>query len=248
MFHEYGTEHPKIIVMIHGTAMSWKMFGPAAEALADTYHVILVGVPGHDPDTDDEFTSVEETASEIEAGLMHRGISSVDLLYGLSMGGGIALRMLADNKLKIRHAVIDGGIAPYEFPKAVCALILAKDVVLTGLAKHSRRLLSYAFSDQDYGKETVDGMYQVLRHMSAKTIFRVYASTDNYSMPDVFPETDTEIEYWYGSEEEQERKTDIQYFKKHVPQVRFRILSGRKHGQYAAADTESFIKDLCERI
>ena len=227
MFHEYGNENPKIIVMIHGTAMSWKMFVPAAEALADTYHVILTGVPGHDPDIDDEFTSVEQTASEIEEGLMHQGISTVDLLYGLSMGGGIA---------------------PYELPKAVCALILAKDFVLTGLAKHSRRLLSCAFSDRDYGKETVDGMYQVLRHMSARTIFRVYASTDNYSMPDVFPETDTEIEYWYGSEEEKERKTDIQYFRKHIPHVRFRILHGMKHGQYAAVDTESFVKDLRECI
>ena len=248
MFHEYGNENPKIIVMIHGTAMSWKMFVPAAEALADTYHVILAGVPGHDPDRDDEFTSVEQTASEIEEGLLHQGINTVDLLYGLSMGGGIVLRMLADSRLTIRHAVIDGGIAPYEFPKTVCALILAKDVVLTGLAKHSRRLLSCAFSDRDYGKETVDGMYQVLRHMSARTIFRVYASTDNYSMSDVFPETDTEIEYWYGSEEEKERKTDIQYFRKHIPHVRIRILHGMKHGQYAAVDTESFVKDLRERI
>lgn len=248
MFHEYGIENPKVIVMIHGAAMSWKMFVPAAEALADTYHVILVSVPGHDPDTEDEFTSVEQIASEIEEGLMQKEIVSVDLLYGLSMGGGIALRMLADNRLKVRRAVIDGGIAPYELPKAVCALILARDFVLTELAKHSRRLLSCAFSDQDYGKETVDGMYQVLRHMSAGTIFRVYASTDSYSMPDVFPETDTEIEYWYGSEEEKERRTDIRYFERHIPRVRFRILSGMKHGQYAAGNTESFVKDLCERI
>lgn len=67
-------------------------------------------------------------------------------------------------------------------------------------------------------------------------------------LPVHFPEIDTRIEYWYGSEEEKERKTDIQSFRRHIPHVRFRILYGMKHGQYAAVDTESFVKDLRERI
>ena len=38
-------------------------------------------------------------------------------LYGCSMGGSIVIRMLADNALDIRSAVIDGGITPCSLKK-----------------------------------------------------------------------------------------------------------------------------------
>ena len=114
--HVLGEEHSMVIVMIHGTGMSWDMLMNSAEILQEKYCVVLVSVPGHDPNTTEEFTSVEQIAGEIETGLIEMGRSSVDLLYGLSMGGGIAIRILADNRLSVKHAVIDAGITPYEMP------------------------------------------------------------------------------------------------------------------------------------
>ena len=105
-FHVLGEKHSMVIVMIHGTGMSWDMLMDSAEILREKYCVVLVSVPGHDPNTTEEFTSVEQVAGEIEAGLIEMGRSNIDLLYGLSMGGGIAIRILADNRLSIRRAVI----------------------------------------------------------------------------------------------------------------------------------------------
>lgn len=228
--------------------MSWDMLLASAEILACSYHVVLVSVPGHDPKTNEEFTSVEQIAEEIEAALIEIGCPSPDMLYGLSMGGGIAIRMLADRRLKIRHAVIDGGITPYELPWFVTRLILIKDFLMTELGKHSRKALSLAFPAEDYTQEGVDRMFLTLQHMTKKTIWRVYDSTDNYSMPAVFPALDTVIEYWYGEKEEKERKLDIQYVKKHIPGVRFRKLPGMKHGQYVTTQPEIFASDVRERM
>lgn len=248
LLHELGNAQGKTVVMIHGTGMSWDMLKRPAEFLTNDCRVILVSVPGHDPKTDEEFTSVEEIAKEIETALIEKGYGSIDLLYGLSMGGGIAIRMLADNKLKVKRAVIDAGIAPYELPRIVTRAILLKDFLMTEWGKHSKTALSYAFPVEEYSQEALDGMFYTLQNMSARTIWRVYDSTDNFSMPKVFPKTDTLIEYWYGEKEEKERKADIRYVEKHIPGVSFRVLPGMKHGQYIVSKTTEFAADLRERL
>ena len=248
LLHELGNKHDKTIVMIHGTGMSWDMLHSAANLLTEHYHVILVSVLGHDPKTTEEFTSVEQIAAEIETALTDRGYATVELLYGLSMGGGIALRMLADNRILFRRAVIDAGITPYELPWVVTRMILLNDFLMMEWGKHSKRALSLAFSPEDYSQEAVDGMFLALRNMTARTIWRVYDSTDNYSMPVLFPKLDTKIEYWYGSKEEKERKLDIRYIKKHIPDVRFRRITGMNHGQYVMTQPERFAADIRKRM
>ena len=62
--------------------------------------------------------------------------------------------------------------------------------------------------------EDPEGHYQRIfdfekNHFSAKTIYNVFWSTNNYSMPEPIPAVDTEIEYWYGEEEKKARKNDI---------------------------------------
>jgi pimeloyl-ACP methyl ester carboxylesterase len=246
--HVLGEEHDMIIVMIHGTGMSWDMLMNSAEILKEKYCVVLVSVPGHDPKTTEEFTSIEQIADEIETGLIEMGRSSVDLLYGLSMGGGIAIRILADNRLSIEHAVIDAGITPYEMPWIATRLILVKDFLMMEWGKHSKWALSLAFPAKEYTQEGLDRMHQVLRHMTPRTIWHVYDSTDNYSMPATFPALETSIEYWYGSREEKDRKLDIQYVQKHIPGVQFRKIDGMMHGQYASVFAADFAEDIKKRM
>ncbi len=246
--HVLGEEHDMVIVMIHGTGMSWDMLMNSAAILKEKYCVALVSVPGHDPNTTEEFTSVEQITGEIETGLIEMGRTRIDLLYGLSMGGGIAIRILADNRLSVKHAVIDAGITPYEMPWIETRLILMKDFLMMEWGKHSKWALSLAFPVKEYTQEGLDCMYQVIRHMTPRTIWRVYDSTDNYSMPATFPKLDTSIEYWYGSREEKDRKLDIQYVQKHIPGVQFRKIDGMMHGQYATVFAADFAEDIEKRM
>lgn len=242
--YEYGKENEKIIVMIHGACMSWDMFRVSMDILKKDYHVILVAVPGHDLTTNEEFTSVEQISKRIENMLIQKEYDNIECLYGLSMGGGFAIRILADNRLHIKHAVIDAGITPYEMPRIVTRVILVSDFLTVELGKHSRELLGFAFPPKRYEPVIVDKMFQVMRHMSPITIKRVFDSTDNYSMPRIFPHLETKIYYWYGSDEKRARKLDIQYVKKHIPNVKFREIENMEHAQYVLMQPEKFAADL----
>ena len=247
LLHHLSPEKDQIIVMIHGLGTCWQMMLKGASVLAKDYHVVLVSVPGFDLESDEDFTSVEDIAKRIEDALLAEGCSRCECLYGLSMGGGIAVRMLADNRVYFRKACIDAGIAPYEYPRIITRMILLMDVFGTKLAKHSRKLLESVMKPEDYGQDTIDDMYRVLNHMSDRTYWRAYDSTDNYSMPDVFPEIDTRIEYWYGEKEKKDRKPDIEYVRKHIPGVVFREFPGMNHGQFGT-QTEAFVKEFREML
>ena len=107
--YEFGGADQKSLVMIHGACMSWDMFQESIDDLKTDFHVFAVAVPGHDLKTDENFTSVEEIAGQIETELISRGSQKIDVLYGLSMGGGFVIRMLADNMLHVKHAVMRAG-------------------------------------------------------------------------------------------------------------------------------------------
>lgn len=244
LIHEFGNKNQKVIVMIHGLSMSWNMMDAAIDLLKEQYHVLAIAVPGMDMDENNEFTSIEEIASDIEDALFQKGISYVHCIYGLSMGGAFVLKMLANNKVYFENAIMDGGITPYELPYLTTRLILVNDVCMTLLGKASKKLLAYAFPAEDYSRKTLDQMYSVLKHMSFSTIVKAYDSTDNYTMPHIFPLIDTNIQYWYGEAEKKARKLDIQYVQRHVPNIHFREISNMKHGQYVIAHPEEFFNDI----
>lgn len=244
--YEFGQENGRALVMIHGACMSWDMFQESIDDLKTDFHVLAVAVPGHDLKTDEEFSSVEEIAGQIETELISRGCQEIDILYGLSMGGGFVIRILADNRLHVKHAVIDAGITPYEMPRLITRLILLKDFLMTEWGKHSKKALALAFPPEKYTQAGIDYMYEVMRHMSAKTIWNVFDSTDNYSMPDAFSTHETSIDYWYGQDEKKARKLDIAWVKKHIPGACFRELPGMDHGQYALMRPHEFARDLRE--
>ena len=148
----------------------------------------------------------------------------------------------------VRNAVIDAGITPYELPRSVTRLILAKDFLMTETGKHSRKALSLAFPPERYAPEDIDMMFSVMRHMTAGTIYRVFDSTDNYSMPERFPDTGTRIWYWYGECERKARALDLNYVRRHIPGIRFRKIDGMDHGQYVMSYPEKFAGDITKVI
>ncbi len=244
LLNEFGKKNKHTIVMIHGACMSWEMLLESADILKDDFHVICVAVPGHDEETKEEFTSIEEIAEQIEDALIRIGKSEIYLLYGLSVGGAIVLKMLANQRIYADRAVIDGGIAPCQYMYPATRAILAKDVLMAELAKHSRGILGMVFPKNRYAADKIDTMHRIMRGMTFKTIRRVFNSTDNYSLPETFPETSTVIEYWYGQREKAERRTDIEFVRNYIPGIIFREIPDMAHGQYALGKPKDFADDL----
>lgn len=233
--HEFGKENKKTVVLIHPSAVMWDYFEYVIPLLETKYHLVIPALPGYDKDCPGDFTSVEEIAKELAEWLDSHGIKKLSCLYGCSMGGSVVTRFLADNRIQTDHAVIDGGITPYRLPYIATRLIAAKDFLLIYSGRLGGiKLLEKAFSTDEYSEEDLKYAADVLKMMSAKTIWRTFESCNNYAMPDKIITGCGHIEYWYSSSEKKARKRDMEYIKNVFPQTDFREFENIGHGGLAA--------------
>ena len=153
--HEYGTDKEQVIVLVHPSVVMWDFFEYVIPLLKEDYHLIVPALPGYDeknPDVD--FTGIEEIADELAKWLIAHNINTIDLLYGCSMGGAVVLRMLAEQKIRIKNSICDGGITPYQLPWIVTRLIAVRDFLMISMGKiGGLKLLEKAFSTDEYSKE-----------------------------------------------------------------------------------------------
>jgi hypothetical protein len=248
--HEFGKKNKDIIVMFHPLGVRWDIFEYVIPELSNHFHVIIPAIPGHDPDVPlRDFSSVEEISEEIGIWLRSKGYGHVSCLYGCSMGGAVVMRMLADNIITADNAVIDAGITPYRLPKLVTYLIGIKDFLMTVSGKFiSIKALSGVFDPEKYSEADLEYIKTVLGSMSARTIWRGFYSANNYSMPFGMIRTGAHIEYWYGEDEKNARKWDIEYVEEKFPEIMIRENEGQDHAEFFTLHPEEFCAEIISLV
>ncbi len=243
--HEFGKENKKTVVLIHPSIVMWDYFEYVIPLLENKYHLIIPALPGYDPDVKGDFTSIEDISSGLANWLIKNDLRNVTCLYGCSMGGSIVTRMLANNNVCINNAIIDGGITPYQLPWFITRLIAIKDFLLISAGKiGGAKLLEKAFSTDELSEEDVLYAANVLRMISARTIWRTFDSCNNYSMPENIHTDCKHIEYWVAEKEVKERRRDVAYIKRIFPHTIFRKIKGVGHGGLAPFNPRKFARAI----
>ena len=250
-YHEFGKENEKVIMLIHPAVVMWDYFEYVIPLLEKDYHLIIPALQGYDPENKSDFTSIEEIAEELERWLGARGMTTVECIYGCSMGGAVVTKLLANGKIYFNHAIIDGGITPYQLPWLLTRFIALRDFIMISMGKlGGMKLLEKAFSTDELSEDDIRYEAKVLEMISYWTIWRTFDSANNYSMPNHVKTNCQFIEYWFADAEEKARKWDMDYIRKTFPTTRFVRFKNMGHGGLAPFYPEKFVKGirmLCER-
>ena len=243
--HEFGKENKKAVLLIHPSLVMWDYFEYVIPLMQDEYHLIIPALPGYDEESSGDFTSIEEIAEELADWLLTHGITELSCIYGCSMGGSVIARFLADHRVHVQSAVMDGGITPYQLPWILTRLIAVRDFLMVYLGKCGGvRLLEKAFTSDEYSDEDLKYLAKVLKFFSVKTIWRTFESCNNYSMPKKVRTDCRYIEYWYAKSEAKDRKWDIAYIRKQFPNTVFRVFEDIGHGGLAVLKPELLVSEL----
>ncbi len=244
--YEFGKENSRIFVMFQCAAEPWWVFKASAEAMAREYHVYLFIADGHD-ETGTEFVSIEKNVKDAADHLRKNGVLHVEAMYGVSMGGASVIRFLATEAIPVDKAIIDAGITPYPYPKWICRLIALWDWFTISLATKNYAIMKAAVPPERWtpkGEDPEEHYKKIFafekNHFSSRTIYNVFWSTNNYSMPDPLPRVDTKVEYWYGEEEKKARKNDLAYTQKIYPQTVAKEFKGLAHAELVLMFPERF--------
>ena len=99
-FFEFGTDHDKLMVMLHGGGVSYLGAVPVAECVAKKFHVVLVAYDGFNPsEPEKEFTSVMDEEKQIAEYVLKNYGGKIDVLYGVSYGCRVLNEALRDERL-----------------------------------------------------------------------------------------------------------------------------------------------------
>lgn len=248
--YEFGEMHKKTFVMFQCAAEPWWVFKASAEAMAKDWHVYLFIADGHD-EMGTTFVSVEKNVRDAAEFLRKKGLSRIEAMYGVSMGGASVIRFLATEDILVEKAIIDAGITPSPYPKFICRLVAIKDWITVMLGTKSMAFMKLAYPPERWTAkgENPEEHYRKIfdfekHHFSSRTIWNVFWSTNNYSMPDPVPSVSTKIEYWYGEEEKKARKNDLAYTQKTYPQTVEREFKGLAHAELVLMFPDRFYSEV----
>ena len=246
IIHEFGGQNEKKLLFFPGSCEPWQEFAYAARELAARYHVLLVTPDGHDPEEGTDFISVEKIVDETVCWLKEHGIKRLDALYGLSFGGGMAVRFLTTQDIPADRVIIDAGTAPYQLPNWICKLICVKDFFMIKTARTSIRLMALGCPPERYARDPehyraeYEEMRKYLKTFSNKTIWNIFWSANNYSVPKKAPAIPSKIQFWVGDEEWSGRYRDLKWYREYLPQMEVVTIPHSMHGEYVMMHPKEF--------
>lgn len=245
---EHGQEHERTLLFFPCTAEPVWAFSETVALLSRKWHVFQVIYDGHQPEYPGDFTSVEQTVDEVTAYLKNHGVVHLDAAYGCSLGGACLTRLLALGEIPVSHAIIDGGITPYQLPYLVRKLRLALDVLSFKLVANNRKVLETAFPPERFtllGHDAVkeyDEIERYLKTYSDRTIRNVFWSGNNYALPVTPAGSSKKLTYWYGDDEKKERRSNIRFIKRYFPQIRIHGIPKMAHAELVIVHPEEFCR------
>lgn len=250
--YEFGIENQRKLLFFQGSCTCWKDYMPSIELLSKEFHVIVPALEGHDPAEKTDFISVEKTVGDTTDYLLKRGYKELYAAYGLSIGGAMVLRLLAEQRIQVRKAIVDGGTTPYEFPYWLTRLILLRDYLMIQLLRSSMFVLKLFFDPKRWTPEGCDpeteykAMLLFLKGLSGKTIWNIFDSANNYDMPNPMPKLSTETLFCYGSREKNARKSNIRWVLSHVNGVQLREIPDMEHGELVMLHPKQFYETVTD--
>ena len=252
IIREYGNNNSRKLLFFQSTGEPWWAFKESVELLAQNYHVFQVAPDGHDPEEKSDFVSIEKTVADVTAWLKEKRVNCLDAVYGLSMGGGCAMRLIAERKIRVDKAIVDGGTAPYLYPKWICKLICVKDFLMVKLAYSNRKIMEAAFPPERFTQKGHDPikeygeLMKYLKTYSNKTIWNVFWSANNYVMPEPASVVSTKMVFWYGEDEAHSRARDLEWAKAYFPDMAVKMIPKMEHGEFVLIYPEAFCQTAME--
>jgi len=106
-----GSESAPAIVFLHGLGVSSWMWTEQVAALNPDYHCLAIDLPGNGESYCETWQSLADSAAQVAAIIRAQAVNGKAHVVGLSLGGYVAIKLLADHP-DVVETVIVSGVSP----------------------------------------------------------------------------------------------------------------------------------------
>ena len=241
---EYGNQNPETIILLHGGGLSWWNYRDAAQYLSEQYHVVLPILDGH-ADSDAPFTSIDDNATRIIAYIDQHFGGKVLAVGGLSLGGQIAVEMLAQRPDICRFALLESALVKPSI--LIHALIKPSFGMSYGLIKQkgfAKMQAAYLSIPQ----KLFDDYYRDTCKISKEDMIAFLQSNSAYSIKPALRNTQAKVHIVFGSKEQSSIRTSGKLLNHTIPDSTLEILPGYNHGDLSLNHPQAYAQKLLTMI
>lgn len=239
---EYGSNSHRKMILIHGFQSPVRVWEKYIESYRNDFHIIVPVLPGHDPETSEDFISMPETARELENYCIERYGENVHAVFGMSMGGVLAAHIWQNGRLKARKIIFDG--SPLAAANGLVKRFMTSFYInVTHRSKQrDRKTLEQAVNICP--PEYMEDFLKILDNMSDATVKNCINDIAGYRLPDNI-NSGAEIYYFHGtSGNEMLAKKSAKLISGNYPNAVIKSFKGLGHCENSLFHPEVMIHEL----
>ena len=234
----YGLKNKDIIILLHGGGLSWWNYIDEIGLLEDEFHIVIPILDGHS-DSDTNFISIENNASEIINFINENYNGKVKLIGGLSLGGQVLLEILSRNPNICEYAVIESALViPMKFTYKMIEPIFNLTYGLTKKSWFSK----LQFKNLKIKNSLYDLYYEDTCKISKNNLIAFMKSNSSYELKDTLSRTRAKVLILVGSKERSIMKKSAVKIAELIPNSELEILQGYYHGDISINHADDYVE------
>ena len=241
---EYGKENSDVMILLHGGGLSWWNYKEAAEILQTDYHVILPILDGH-AGSDQQFTTIEDNASEIIEFINSKFGGSVLLIGGLSLGGQILLEILSQRKDICQYAIVESALViPSKFTYFMIKPAFGS---CYGLIKY-RWFSKLQFKSLRIKPNLFDSYYKDTCAITKRDMIAFLQENAGYSLKASIKECEATVEIFVGEKENHAMRKSAKIIHEKLQDSDILVLPNMYHGEFSINYADDYVKRILEIV
>ena len=239
---EFGKQNQDTVFLLHGGGLSWWNYREVAKLLEADDHVILPVLDGH-VGSDAPFTTIEDNAARLISYIDTHFDGQVTYLGGLSLGGQVALEMLAQRPDICQYALIESALVK---PSMLTHALIGPTFGMSyGLIKQRW----FARMQADYlgiPKDLFEDYYRDTCAITKADMIAFLKANCAYAIKPTLAETTAKVKIVAGSREQRSILASSQLIHSAIPESELKTLPGLCHGDLSINYPEQYVQILKE--
>ena len=241
---EFGQQNSQVIMLLHGSGLSWWNYRKVAQKLAEHYHVVLPVLDGH-AGSDAPFTTIENNAAELISYIDIHFNGQILALGGLSLGGQVAVEMLSQRRDICQYALLESALVK---PMKLTASLIGPTFGMSyGLIKQKW----FAKLQADYlgiPRDLFADYFRDTCRIRKADMIAFLKSNSLYTIQPSLSETEAKVKITAGAKEQKNIRDSAKLLHKAIPGSSMEILPGLRHGDLSINKPEQYVKVLTSWI